>query len=114
MRVVDLFKLYPQYHHIVTMEFTGEEIRDMAMYSYSGWFNPMTKLDDDLIRFKIDENGDSIFNKETNSFETHFPVSSFDSYSGMNYIVNIARPKENSGCDKNNGRWKSIWDQFNL
>ena len=94
VKIVDLFKLYPQYHHIVTMEFTGEEVRDMAMYSYSGWFNPMTKLDDDLIRFKIDENGEYIFNKETNSFETHFPVSSFDSYSGMNYIVNIAKPKE--------------------
>ena len=94
VRIVDLFRLYPQYDRVYTMNLTGAEIRDMANYSYGKWFHPMSKLDDDIIKFKKDANGDFVYNNETNSFTTNSPVSSFDSYSGMNYIVNIAKPKE--------------------
>lgn len=92
VRVADIFKLYNQNDHIYTFSLTGEEILKMATYSYGGWFSPMAALEDDLIRFKKDAAGDFIYNGETNSFETYRDVREFDSFSGINYVVNIARP----------------------
>ncbi|NCB01134.1 MAG: bifunctional metallophosphatase/5'-nucleotidase [Spirochaetia bacterium] len=90
--VRDMFSLYPYENLLYTMTLTGKEIHDMAEYSYGNWFNQMSSLDDDLIRFKRDENGEYIYSKRYNSFEGVTPYYNYDSFSGMNYIVDITKP----------------------
>lgn len=93
VRIADLFKLYGKKDYIYTINLTGEEILKMATHSYNGWFNTMSSLEDDLIKFKKDDNGEFVYNSKSNFIETYNDVSEFDSYSQINYVVNITRPE---------------------
>jgi 2',3'-cyclic-nucleotide 2'-phosphodiesterase/3'-nucleotidase len=90
--VRDMFNLYPYENLLFTMEMTGKEIKDFIEYSYQNWFNQMKSLDDDLINFKRDAQGNLVFNTRYNTYDTATRYYNYDSLAGVNYVVDITRP----------------------
>src|SRR5690554_1344980 len=68
--VRDMFSLYPYENLLFAMEMTGREIKAFLEYSYEHWFNQMKSLDDDLINFRRDADGNLIFNTRYNTYDT--------------------------------------------
>ena len=91
--VRDMFALYPYENLLYTMTLTGKELDDMAEYSYGKWFNQMESLEDDLISFRRDADGNLIFSERYNSYEGTTRYYNYDSYAGVNYVVNITKPE---------------------
>jgi 2',3'-cyclic-nucleotide 2'-phosphodiesterase/3'-nucleotidase len=71
---------------------TGREIKSYLEYSYEHWFNQMKSLDDDLINFKRDAEGNLIFNPRYNTYDTATRYYNYDSLAGVNYVVDITKP----------------------
>ncbi|WP_422478064.1 bifunctional metallophosphatase/5'-nucleotidase [Pleomorphochaeta sp. DL1XJH-081] len=90
--VRDMFSLYPYENLLFTMEMTGREIKAFLEYSYENWFNQMKSLDDDLINFKRDAEGNLIFNTRYNTYDTATRYYNYDSFAGINYVVDITKP----------------------
>jgi len=90
--VRDMFSLYPYENLLFTMEMTGREIKAFLEYSYEKWFNQMKSLDDDLINFKRDAEGKLVFNTRYNTYDTVTRYYNYDSFAGINYVVDITKP----------------------
>lgn len=90
--VRDMFSLYPYENLLFTMEMTGREIKAFMEYSYGNWFNQMKSLDDDLINFKRDAEGNLVFNTRYNTYDTVTRYYNYDSFAGVNYVVDITKP----------------------
>jgi len=90
--VRDMFSLYPYENLLFTMEMTGREIKAFLEYSYEKWFNQMKSLDDDLINFKRDAEGKLVFNTRYNTYDTATRYYNYDSFAGINYVVDITKP----------------------
>jgi 2',3'-cyclic-nucleotide 2'-phosphodiesterase/3'-nucleotidase len=90
--VRDMFSLYPYENLLFTMEMTGREIKAFLEYSYEKWFNQMKSLDDDLINFKRDAEGNLVFNTRYNTYDTATRYYNYDSFAGINYVVDITKP----------------------
>ena len=90
--VRDMFNLYPYENLLFTMEMTGREIKAFMEFSYEKWFNQMKSLDDDLINFKRDAQGNLIFNTRYNTYDTATRYYNYDSFAGVNYVVDITKP----------------------
>ncbi len=93
--VRDMFALYPYENLLYTMKLTGKELDMMAEYSYGKWFNQMKSLDDDLISFRRDSDGNLIFSERYNSYEGTTRYYNYDSFAGVNYVVDITKPEGN-------------------
>jgi 2',3'-cyclic-nucleotide 2'-phosphodiesterase/3'-nucleotidase len=90
--VRDMFSLYPYENLLFTMEMTGREVKAHLEYSYENWFNQMRSLNDDLINFKRDAQGNLIFNTRYNTYDTATRYYNYDSFAGINYVVDITKP----------------------
>lgn len=93
VRVRDMFSLYPYENFFYVMKLTGKQIKDVMEYSYDRWFNTMTNINDHLIAFKKDANGELIFNNRYNSYDTVTPSYNYESVGGINYIVDVTKPR---------------------
>ncbi len=93
--VRDMFALYPYENLLYTMTLSGKELDMMAEYSYGKWFNQMTNLNDDLISFRKDADGNLIWSERYNSYEGTTRYYNYDSYAGVNYTVDITKPEGN-------------------
>ena len=112
IRVRDMFNLYVYENLLYTMELTGAEIDAFLEYSYANWFNQMKDIDDNLIKFKKDANGNFIFNERYNNYDTATRYYNWDSAAGVKYTVDVTKPegdrvslksltKDNSRIDMN-------------
>ena len=90
--VRDMFNLYPYENLLFAMEMSGREIKAFLEYSYEHWFNQMKSLDDDLINFRRDADGNLIFNTRYNTYDTATRYYNYDSFAGINYVVDITKP----------------------
>jgi 2',3'-cyclic-nucleotide 2'-phosphodiesterase/3'-nucleotidase len=90
--VRDMFNLYPYENLLFTMEMTGKELKAFLEFSYEKWFNHMKSLDDDLINFKRDAEGKLVFNTRYNTYDTTTRYYNYDSFAGVNYVVDITKP----------------------
>jgi 2',3'-cyclic-nucleotide 2'-phosphodiesterase/3'-nucleotidase len=90
--VRDMFSLYPYENLLFSMEMTGREVKNFLEYSYEYWFNQMKSLDDDLINFKRDAQGNLVFNTRYNTYDTATRYYNYDSFAGINYVVDITKP----------------------
>ncbi|HCJ94763.1 MAG TPA: hypothetical protein DHV69_06075 [Sphaerochaeta sp.] len=52
----------------------------------------MKSLDDDLINFKRDAEGKLVFNTRYNTYDTVTRYYNYDSFAGINYVVDITKP----------------------
>ncbi len=71
VRIKDLYRIYPKDSYLVTIEMSGDEIKEYLELSYGGWFNQMTSLDDELLG------------------ELHW--TRWESVAGLNYVVDITK-----------------------
>ena len=92
VKVKDMFSLYPYENFFYVMKLTGKQIKDAMEYSYGRWFNTMNNVNDHLIAFKKDADGELIFNNRYNSYDTVTPTYNYDSYAGLNYTVDVTKP----------------------
>lgn len=90
--VRDMFNLYKYENLLYTMELTGQQIKDFLEYSYEYWFATMSGPDDHLINFKLDENGEPIWNDRYSSYDTATRYYNFDSAAGFDYTVDVSKP----------------------
>lgn len=86
IRVSDMFNLYKYENLLYTMALTGEEIRDYLEESYSIWISPHSSPRDHLLLF-----ADNKPSPQNNSLK--YPYYNFDSAAGINYTVDITKPK---------------------
>jgi len=93
--VRDMFKLYHYENFLYTMKLSGKEIKGFLEYSASNWFNRMKSENDDLLKFKLDKNGNKIISQRTNRPELYAPFYNFASAAGIKYSVDIRKPKGN-------------------
>ncbi|WP_300367443.1 bifunctional UDP-sugar hydrolase/5'-nucleotidase [Brachyspira sp.] len=92
IKVRDMFNLYPYENFFYIMKLTGKQIKDAMEYSYGRWFNTMDNINDNIIAFKKDFNGNLIFNNRYNSYDTITPIYNYESAAGLNYTVDVTKP----------------------
>ena len=73
------------------MRLTGKQIKDIMEYSYCRQFNRMTNINEHLIYFKRDASGNLIFNNRYNSYDTLTQTYNYESFGGLNYIVDVRK-----------------------
>lgn len=95
VHVRDMFALYPYENLLYTISLTGRELDMMAEYSYGKWFNQMESLDDDLISFRKDAEGNLIYSERYGTYEGTSRYYNYDSYAGVNYTVDITKEEGN-------------------
>ncbi|MBN2861485.1 MAG: bifunctional metallophosphatase/5'-nucleotidase [Sphaerochaetaceae bacterium] len=93
--VRDMFALYPYENLLYTISLTGRELDMMAEYSYGKWFNQMESLEDDLISFRTDAEGNLIYSERYGTYEGTTRYYNYDSYAGVNYTVDITKEEGN-------------------
>ncbi len=87
LRVSDMFTLYKYENMLYTLKLTGREIKDYLEMAYDLWTAPVSDSEDSqLIRFASD-NPSLADNRLKN------PSYNFDSASGIDYTVDITRPR---------------------
>ncbi len=91
VKVRDMFNLYPYENFFYVMRLTGKQIKDIMEYSYIRQFNVMKNINDHLINFKKDANGELIFNKRYNSYDTLTATYNYESMAGLNYTVDVRK-----------------------
>lgn len=91
VKVRDMFNLYPYENFFYIMRLTGKQIKDIMEYSYCRQFNLMTNINEHLIYFKRDTSGNLIFNNRYNSYDTLTQTYNYESFGGLNYIVDVRK-----------------------
>lgn len=87
LHISDMFTLYKYENTLSTLRLSGKEIKDYLEYSYSLWTNTVDPgQDNHLIRYASD-NPTPADNRLKN------PSYNFDSAAGIDYTVDITRPK---------------------
>jgi 2',3'-cyclic-nucleotide 2'-phosphodiesterase/3'-nucleotidase len=93
IRVKDMFKLYRYENFLYTMELSGKEIKDYLEYSFAGWFNEMGSVDDHLLKFIRDKEGNVIYSERANSPRLSERYYNFSSAAGIRYTVDVTKPE---------------------
>ncbi len=90
--VKDMFNLYRYENLLYTIEMSGKEIKDYLEFSYGNWFNQMKDENDNLLRFRRDDNGNIIYSQRSNSPELYERFYNFDAAAGIEYVVDVTKP----------------------
>ncbi|HOP58010.1 MAG TPA: bifunctional UDP-sugar hydrolase/5'-nucleotidase [Bacteroidales bacterium] len=91
IRVSDMFKLYRYENLLYTINMSGEEIRKYLEFSYSGWLNTMNGPDDYMLNYQINKDGKPLLINGRAWLKN--PVYDFDSAAGIEYVVDVRKPK---------------------
>lgn len=86
VRVSDMFTLYKYENMLYVLELTGEEIKNYLEESYNQWTSQVTPQNNHIIRF-----ASSSPTAQDNRLS--YPSYNFDSAAGINYTVDITKPK---------------------
>ncbi len=86
MRVSDTFTLYKYENMLYAIKMTGKEIKDYLEESYSVWTKQLTEDQPHIINFRSD-------NPTPADNRLAKPAYNFDSAAGIDYIVDITKPK---------------------
>jgi len=89
--VRDMFKLYSYENLLYIMNLSGQEIKDYLEYSYGLWFNTMKSKDDNLLLFRLNEDGTVEHDRRSRA---HLKSSyfNFDAAAGIRYQVDVSKP----------------------
>jgi len=91
--VRDMFNLYRYENFLYTMRLTGKEIKDYLEFSFGSWFNQMSSVDDHLLNFAKDENGNIVYSERNHSPRLAQIYYNFSSAAGINYTVDVTKPE---------------------
>lgn len=86
MKVSDTFTLYKYENMLYVIKMTGREIKDYLEESYSIWTRQITDRQPHLINFKSE-------NPSLNDNRLAKPAYNFDSAAGIDYTVDVTKPK---------------------
>lgn len=86
MKVSDTFTLYKYENMLYVIKMTGREIKSYLEESYSIWTRQITDSQHHLINFKSD-------NPSLNDNRLAKPAYNFDSATGIDYTVDVTKPK---------------------
>lgn len=86
MKVSDTFTLYKYENMLYVIKMTGREIKDYLEESYSIWTRQITDRQPHLINFKSE-------NPSLNDNRLAKPAYNFDSATGIDYTVDVTKPK---------------------
>lgn len=86
MKVSDTFTLYKYENMLYVIKMTGREIKDYLEESYSIWTRQITDSQHHLINFKSE-------NPSFNDNRLAKPAYNFDSATGIDYTVDVTKPK---------------------
>ncbi|MCX7874749.1 MAG: bifunctional metallophosphatase/5'-nucleotidase [Melioribacteraceae bacterium] len=92
VNVGTMFKLYRYENFLYTMSLTGKEVKDYLEYSYSIWFNQMKDENDNLLKFRKDENGNLKYDNRNQAPLLENQYYNFDCADGINYTVDVSKP----------------------
>lgn len=90
--IKDMFNLYRYENLLYTIKMSGKEIKDYLEFSYGNWFNQMKDENDNLLRFRRDENGNIVYSQRSNSPELYERFYNFDAAAGIDYVVDVTKP----------------------
>ena len=85
----DLFTIYPFENQLYVIKMTGKEIKDYLEASYDNWINTVSGPSDHVL--KIVDRDDPRTGQKSWSFVGR--SYNFDSAGGMNYTVDVTKPK---------------------
>ena len=85
-----LFSLYKYENLLYTMSLTGQEIIDFLEFGFDRQYNTMKDENDNLLKFKKDENGNPIPD-ERFGFEFTTPTFNFISAAGIKHNVDVRK-----------------------
>jgi 2',3'-cyclic-nucleotide 2'-phosphodiesterase/3'-nucleotidase len=88
--VGDMFKLYKYENMLYTMTLTGQEVDKYLEYSYSEWINTMRSVNDHLLKFRLDQDGNPVLTDGKAWLKNQ--SYNFDSAAGIEYIVDAGKP----------------------
>lgn len=86
MKVSDTFTLYKYENMLYVIKMTGRELKDYLEESYSIWTRQITDRQPHLINFKSE-------NPSLNDNRLAKPAYNFDSAAGIDYTVDVTKPK---------------------
>jgi 2',3'-cyclic-nucleotide 2'-phosphodiesterase / 3'-nucleotidase len=89
--VGDMFKLYRYENMLYTMRMSGSEILKYLEYSYGGWYNTMKNQNDNLLKYRLGNDGKPLINNGRVRLKNQ-PYN-FDSAAGINYTVDVSQPE---------------------
>ncbi len=89
--IQDILSLYSENTYLCVVELSGEQLYQIMENSYGNWFNQMASIQDDLIKFKTDSNGNLIFNERYQRYEEETSSTNYLSLENVNYIVDITK-----------------------
>ncbi|MEA3316796.1 MAG: 5'-nucleotidase C-terminal domain-containing protein [Bacteroidota bacterium] len=90
--VNDMFKLYKFENFLYTMELSGAEILNYLEYSANIWFNQMKNKNDNLLKFKINKDGEIVYSEKYQSYQLASNYFNFDAAAGIKYTIDITKP----------------------
>lgn len=90
--VKDMFNLYRYENLLYTIEMSGQEIKDYLEFSYGNWLNQMKNENDNLIRYRLDDNGNIVYSQRSSSPELYERFYNFDAAAGIDYVVDVTKP----------------------
>ena len=91
VKVADMFKLYRYENFLYAIYMSGEEIKDYLEYSYDQWLNTMKGPQDNLLKFRVGNNGKPVLNNGRAWLRNQ--SYNFDSAAGIDYVVDISKPE---------------------
>ncbi len=92
LRMSDMFALYKYENQLCTLAMTGEEVKNHLEMSYNLWTAVMESPCDPLLKFASGNPVKGDYSRLIN------PSYNFDSAFGVNYTVDVTRPKGQKIC----------------
>lgn len=87
----NLFTLYKYENLLYSMSLSGQEVKDFLEYGFGRQYNQMKTMNDHLLNFKKDEQGNLVKSSRFGySFVT--PSFNFTSAAGIKYSVDVTKP----------------------
>lgn len=90
--VKDMFKLYKYENLLYTMKLSGQEVKDILEYSTGKWYNQMKDENDNLLRFRKNDNGELVWSDRSNAPMLEERFYNFESAAGIVYTVDVSKP----------------------
>lgn len=108
----DLFTIYPFENQLFVAKLTGREIKNCLEFSYDRWINTINSSKDHVL--KITKKNDLRNSQMGWSFD--YRPYNFDSVGGLNYVVDVTKPKGERVIIKNmaDGREFKLDEYYNV
>ena len=89
--IQNLFHIYPAESRIMLLDMTGYEVKRYLEYSFANQFKTISSADEDMLIYKLDKKGHTLYNLDGNPYLKNSPEM-YASATGIRYTVDITKP----------------------